>query len=131
MKNTISILTMAAFVAAGFASCNTTDENEAPTVAIMGPSSENNPHMNGAPMHIHVEAEDDEELHEVAISIVRVHDGTEVYHSHAHPDKKTYSLHEDTVFTTMMHSDFTVTATASDHNEKSTTVTETIHMHPM
>lgn len=131
MKKSISILTVAALIGGGFSACNTTDENVAPTVTIMAPSAANNPHMSGQNMHIHVDFEDDTELHEVMLSVTRLHDGTEVYHQHGHPDAKTATWEIDTVLTTMMHSDFTFTATATDHDEETTTTTETIHMHPM
>lgn len=131
MKNTISILTIAFLAFGAMTSCNTTEENEAPTVTIMSPLSSGNPYMSGSTIMLHVEATDDDELHEVAVSIVREHDNTEVYHSHAHPDANTYTLHEDTVFTTTEHSNFIITATASDHDGEEVTATETIHMHPM
>ena len=133
MKKTISILTIAALIGAAFTSCNTEDpvENEAPTVNIMEPSVANNPHMSGQSMHIHVEFSDDEELHEAMVSIVRQHDGAEVFHHHIHEHSQTATVMADTVLTTAMHSDFVVTATATDHDGETTTATETIHMHPM
>lgn len=130
MKNTISILTIAAFVAALASSCNT-DKNEAPTISIESPSADNNPYHSGNPIHIHVNYADDDQLHEVTLTIVRDMDTTEVYHFHGHPDAATYTLEVDTMFTTTDHSDFLMTATATDHDDVTTTETATFHMHPM
>lgn len=131
MKKTFSILTIAAIAAATLSSCTKTEENEAPTVTILSPKAENNPYMSGTSMNIQVEFSDDEELHELSIEVVRAHDGAEVFHAHPHSHTKTYTFNVDTVLTTTMHSDFTITATGTDHDDKITTVTETIHMHPM
>lgn len=131
MKRTISILTIAALFGAALNGCNTAEENEAPTVTIIAPSADNNPHMSGQSIHIHVEFADDEELHEAMVSIVRQHDGTEVYHHHVHEHSTAVTVMEDTVLTTIMHSDFVVTATVTDHDGETTTDTETFHMHPM
>lgn len=134
MKKTISILMVAAIIGVGFTACNTEGgpiENEAPTVTIMEPSSANNPFMSGQSMHIHVEFRDDEELHDAIVSVVRQYDGTEVFYKYAHTHSKLALVMVDTILTTPMHSDFVITATASDHDGETTTATETIHMHPM
>ncbi len=128
MKTTLITTTLIIASLAFLTSCQ---ENEAPTITINSPSGANSPYMSGSSVHIHVNFEDDESLHEAMVTIVREHDGAEVYHSHAHPDAKTYTLEADTMLMTAEHSDFTVTATATDHDEESTTVTETFHMHPM
>lgn len=131
MKQSISILALAAFIAIGFASCTKVEENEAPTVTIISPSAANNPYMSGMPINIHVEVTDDVELHDIVVTVVREHDSAEVYSKYGHSHSTTYSLEEDTMFTTTMHSDFTVTATASDHEGEETVATATFHMHPM
>jgi hypothetical protein len=131
MKKSISILALATVIASGFTSCTKVEENQAPVVTIISPTASNNPYMSGMPINIHVEVSDDIELHEVVVTVVREHDSAEVYSNYGHSHSTTYSVEEDTVFTTTMHSDFTVTATASDHEGEETVATATFHMHPM
>jgi hypothetical protein len=130
MNRSISVLTFLACIAA-ISSCDTKDENVLPTISFDSPTSAGNPYMSGSPIHIHINYADDEELHEVTLSVVRDLDTTEVYHFHGHPDMATFTLEVDTMFNTMDHSDFILTATATDHEAEQTTVVETIHMHPM
>jgi hypothetical protein len=131
MKKTFSLLTISFIAFGAMTSCNTTEENEAPTVTIISPKAENNPYMSGNSMNINIEFSDDVELHELSVEVVREFDGAVVYHAHPHSHTSSYTFNVDTVLTTTEHSDFTVTAVGSDHDDKITTVTETIHMHPM
>jgi len=130
MKNIISITALSIFIA-GISSCNTTEENQAPVVTIISPTAANNPYMSGNSINIHIEFSDDDELHEVSIEVVREHDGAIVYESHPHEHAMSYTFNVDTVLTTPMHSDFTITAIGTDHDNEQTTAIETIHMHPM
>lgn len=131
MKTTISTLAIFFAMAIAFVSCNTTEENTAPQINILKPSASDNPHMSGMPITVHVEVTDDDELHETSISIVRQHDSAEVYHNHGHTHESVYTVMEDTVFTTSMHSDFTVTVMASDHDGEESIVHSTFNMNPM
>ncbi|MCF8275765.1 MAG: hypothetical protein K9J17_03440 [Flavobacteriales bacterium] len=131
MKNSISILSVAILIASGFTSCTKIEENQAPVVTIISPSATNNPYMSGMPITIHVEATDDVGLHEIVVTVVREHDSVEVYSHYDHSHEASYSFEVDTMFTTTTHSDFTLTVTASDHEEEETVATETFHMHPM
>jgi hypothetical protein len=98
---------------------------------IISPTSANDPYMSGMPISINVEATDDLELHEIVISVVRAHDSEEVYVKYDHSHGTSYAYQVDTMFTTTVHSDFTITATVSDHEGEETVATETFHMHPM
>lgn len=126
MKNQfLFILSIA--VVFGLASCT---ENAAPTITVHSPTSAS-PFMSGDTVHVHIDFADDEQLHEVAVTIVREHGDTTFFHAHDHPDATSASLHGDFVISTPMHSDFTVTAIATDHAGESTTDVSTIHCHPM
>lgn len=130
MKNIISIALLS-ILSTVISSCNTTEENQAPVVTIISPKASNNPFMSGNSVNIHIEFTDDDELHEMSIEVVREHDGAIVYESHPHQHATAFTFNIDTVLTTAMHSDFTITAIGTDHDDLITTVTETIHMHPM
>lgn len=131
MKKSISIFTLAVALGIGVSSCNTAEENQAPHINIIKPTAADNPHMSGMPISIQVEVSDDEQLHDTEISIVRAHDSAEVYHQYTHTHEAQFTISEDTVLTTSMHSDFTITVTAEDHDGEVTTASSTFHMHPM
>lgn len=134
MKKTISTLILAVIISVGFTACNKEDgpiENQGPGITIVEPSSANNPFISGQSMRIRVDFTDDEELHEMEVSVVRQHDGAEVFNRFTHNHSTLAIIMVDTVLTTAMHSNFVVTARATDHDGKMTTATETIYMHPM
>ena len=128
--NLISILALIVISVVGFSACNTIEDNDAPTIIMMSPLAENNPYMSGMPIRLQLEARDDLELHEIAISVVREHDSKEVYLKHGHSHGSVYSLLVDTMFDTSVHSDFTFKAIVSDHEGEETVATETFHIHP-
>lgn len=115
-------------IAVAISSCT---ENPAPTIMVHSPTSANGAFMSGDTVHVHIDFADDEQLHEVAVTIVREHGDTTFFHAHDHPDATSASLHGDFVISTPMHSDFTITAIATDHAGESTTDVSTIHCHPM
>lgn len=114
-----------------FSSCTKTETNEPPTVTIISPTSADGPYTSDSIINVHIEFADDDELHELSIAIVREIDSVMVFYTIAHPDAATYSLNIDTAFTTTEHSDFTITAIATDHDDAMATETESFHMHPM
>lgn len=117
-----------AFALFGLASCT---KNAVPTITVHSPTSADGAFMSGDTVHVHIDFADDGLLHEVAVSIVREHGDTTFFHTHDHPDASTASLHGDFVISTPHHSDFSITAVATDHEGESTTDESTIHCHPM
>ena len=131
MKNLISLLALIGLVVLGASSCNTIEDNDAPVIIMMSPLATNSPYMSGMPIRLQLEARDDLELHEIAISVVREHDSKEVYLKYGHSHGSVYSLLVDTMFDTSVLSDFTFKAIVSDHEGEETIATERFHMHPM
>lgn len=125
-KKILTIITAVAVM--GLSSCT---KNAAPTIMVHSPTSATGDFMTGDTVNVHIDFADDEQLHEVAVTIVREHGDTTFFHAHDHPDAATASLHGDFVISTPHHSDFSITAVATDHDGETTTNESTIHCHPM
>ena len=120
-----------AIVSIAFLGLSACTENAAPTIMVHSPTSANGAFMTGDTVHVHVDFADDEQLHEVAVTIVREHGDTTFFHAHEHPDAATASLHGDFVISTPHHSEFSITAIATDHGGETSTLVSSIHCHPM
>ncbi len=78
---------------------------------------------------IKVTATDNESLHELVVIVENTTDGSEILHIHLHPDVATASV--DTMLTLSYTSmkDHTLTVTAKDHTDNSSSDTKDFHVH--
>ena len=102
-----------------------------PVITINEPTESMYHLMNGsATIPINVDITDNEGLHSVMIVLTNTTDDTEALHIHLHPDATSASV--DTSFIgTEAHKDYTLTVTAGDHSENSSTDTKNTHIHMM
>lgn len=124
-----------AFVAAfTLTSCEDDDDNddpqedtEAPVVTLMSPDDATTYHS-GDTIQIHGNVTDNDGLHEIHISVTN-DKGLPELHAMEHSHGQSYSIHEEYIIPTTMHTNITVTVEAEDHNGNKTTVTKPYHVH--
>lgn len=107
-----------------------TPQSSAPTVTILSPLSTDSIATSGDRIILQVQFDDDEELHEMAVFIIRMHDGTMVYQADIHQHGNSYRWIDDTTFTTAVESDFEIRAIVTDHELQRTEATETFRLKP-
>jgi hypothetical protein len=112
----------------GLISCK---KNTVPTVTVNSPTSANGAFMTGDTVNISIDFSDDKMLNEVAVSIVRVLGDTTFFHAQLIPESASASLMGQVQLLTPDHSDFTITAVATDDEGEATIDVSTIHCHPM
>lgn len=134
-KSTIAIT---AFLAAAITIVSCKKEEEAkdttkPTVTItlLTAKDSTGAYHDGMTVEYKIEASDETELHGVVTEIVRDEDGAEVFHLHDHDvDGNNYTYNGSIVLdNNHLHTNFTITATATDGGENEAVATENFHSH--
>lgn len=130
MKFSIYTVSIAAICSLINSSCNTAEENTAPEITILSPTSNEGDFLSNEPITLNVIVTDDDELHEVSVSVVRNHDAAQVYSSNEHTHATEYLFLEDTSFNTSEASNFTLTVNASDHDGEEESKSEVFRVIP-
>lgn len=107
-----------------------TPQSAVPEIQIISPTANDSTYKSGNPILLQVQFDDDEELHEIAIQIIRIHDGAMVYQRNLHQHGNSYRWIDSLILTTEVASDFEIRAIATDHELQRTDTSETFRMMP-
>lgn len=131
-------ITATVFALLGLVACDKDEHNHddhtdktAPTINIISPVG-TEMMMSGDTVKIQAEVTDNDELHEVSLSVTRTHMGNteEVMHKHYHSHTDKLTITEDYVIAVPgMHNDFKFIIKATDHNNNLNTDTAHLHVH--
>lgn len=102
----------------------------APSVRVLSPNSGDSAYQSGENVVLQVQFDDDIELHEMAVYIIRLHDGAMVYEQHLHQHGASYRWIDNPAMTTPVASDFEVRAIVTDHELQRTEVSEFFRVIP-
>ncbi len=121
------------FAVALLSACEETEipdpESNPPTVEFLSPSPDST-FTSGEPTVLQVQFDDDEELHELLVTIVRIQDGSMVYQKNIHQHGNSYRWVDQITFTTDVLSEFELRAIATDHELQQTKSTVTVTVLP-
>lgn len=120
---------MAALAAAAlnFTACDDEDTHGGVTVTINGPSGTFD---SGDTVHLSVTFEDEHELHDYLVNVIRHLDDSTVQSFSGHSHEQSFTLEESFVVIAPDHSDFTINASANNHDGESGSASATFHAHP-
>ncbi len=133
----IKFLTLAA-LAILFTSCEKDDkpttedpkvDKEAPVITFLAPDTTS--YMSGMTMPIKFTVTDNDELHEIHLSVTNITDAKELLHFEMHQHGQSATIDTSLVIPAGgMHREFEIKAEASDHNgnESEKSITKHIHM---
>ena len=113
-----------------FSSCKKDDSDTTiPTITINAPMNQAD-HSSGDMLHIDIDISDNDEIHNVNAYLITSHMGMidTVWSEHAHPDATTYTMHGHYTIDTVMHTDFSIIVTATDHSGNENTATHAFHV---
>lgn len=97
--------------------------SDAPTVSILSPAASDSAFASGDPILIQVQFDDDDELHEMLVTVIRLHDGAMVFQQHLHQHGSHYRWINTLNLNTTIESEFEVRAIVTDHELQRSTDT--------
>ena len=105
-------------------------QSSAPTVSIMSPLASDSAYVSGQSLLLQVQFDDDDELHEIVVTIIRLSDGAMIYQRNLHQHGNSYRWIDNLELTTSVQSDFEVRAIVTDHELQRTEDSQTITVLP-
>jgi len=130
MKNTFFFALAAVAVVCFFSACKDDKPTEdIPQITIESPE-EGAVFAQGDTVHIEVEIEHTEELHEYLVELKNASDGTVLFSEGEHSHNMSVHVHDHWVNNVHHHTDMELVVTATDHKDKSNTKTVHFHCHP-
>ncbi|TNF32180.1 MAG: hypothetical protein EP314_00315 [Bacteroidetes bacterium] len=107
-----------------------TPKSTAPEIIVINPQNSGATYTSGDTIMLEVQFSDDEELHEMAVFIIRLYDGAMVYQKNLHNHSDSYRWVDLVPLETDSFSEFEVRAVATDHELQRTQVSVKFDMHP-